>query len=113
MLFAAPVLARTVLFVAAEVLLLAAADVLAAAEAVEVLLAAPLLLAAPPLLPPWAPPLPPLKAAAAKASPANKGAMRMRDVKAVENFMALYVGKDCIENEEGFTEVNGPDGIGS
>jgi hypothetical protein len=54
-----------------------------------------------------------LKAAAAKASPANKGAMRMRDVKAVENFMALYVGKDCIENEEGFTEVNGPDGIGS
>jgi hypothetical protein len=38
--------------------------------------------------------------------------MRMRDVKAVENFMAMYVGKDCIENEEGFTEVNGPGGSG-
>jgi hypothetical protein len=35
------------------------------------------------------------KAAAAKASPANKGTMRMRDVKAVENFIALL----CVEKD--------------
>lgn len=95
-----PVLARTVLLLTAAVLALAAAEVAAeVAAAALVLLAAPLLvfpplLAFPPLLKPPLPPNLP-KAAAAKASPANKGTTRMRDVKAVENFIALL----CVEKD--------------